>query len=181
MAYYNLEEDNLVDFLAGGQTQPGLSIEAEGVEVEAIATMGDFTFDFDFRHQDAKEVDANGAELPRASDPGTTASLWAIWNPSSNQLDGLRLGAGVRYASQNESNGTAFLASNGFAPTANRIVTDGYTVFDALLGYQFGNGIAVSVNARNLFNKDYFATCLSRGDCFPGERRTIVGTIGLRF
>ncbi len=181
VAYYDLEEDNLVEFLAGGQTQPGLSIEAEGVEVEAIATMGDFTFDFDFRHQDAKEVDATGAELPRASDPDTTASLWAIWNPSSNQLDGLRLGAGVRYASQNESNGTAFLASNGFAPTANRIVTDGYTVFDALLGYQFGNGIAVSVNARNLFNKDYFATCLSRGDCFPGERRTIVGTIGLRF
>lgn len=181
VAYYDLEEDNLVDFVAGGQTQPGLSIEAQGVEVEAVIGLGDFTFDLDFRHQDANEVDAAGVETPRPSDPDTTASLWALWEPSSSSLTGLRIGAGVRYASQNESNGTAFLAVNGFAPTPNRIVTQGYTVFDGLVGYDFGNGIAASLNVRNLFDKEYFATCLSRGDCFPGEQRTIVGTVGFRF
>ncbi|MEM1194999.1 MAG: TonB-dependent siderophore receptor [Pseudomonadota bacterium] len=181
VAYYDLEEDNLVQFVAGGQTQPGLTIEAQGVEVEAIIGLGDFVFDFDLRHQDANEVDAQGVELPRPSEPDTNVSLWALWEPTMSALEGLRVGAGVRYASQNESNGTAFLAVNGFAPTPNRVVTDGYTVFDALLGYDFGNGLAASVNVRNLFDKEYFATCLSRGDCYPGEQRTIVGTLGFRF
>lgn len=181
VAYYDLEEDNLVDFLAGGQTQPGLSITAEGIEVEAVIGLGDFTFDFDFRHQDANEIDATGIETPRPSDPDTTVSLWTAWEPTGSSLEGLRVGAGVRYASQNESNGIAFLAANGFAPTPNRIVTEGYTVFDALIGYDFDNGIAASLNVRNLFDKEYFATCLSRGDCFPGEQRTIVATVGFRF
>ncbi|MEM0900922.1 MAG: TonB-dependent siderophore receptor, partial [Pseudomonadota bacterium] len=181
VAYYDLQEDNLVQFVAGGQTQPGLTIEAQGVEVEAIVGLGDFLFDFDLRHQDANEVDAQGVELPRPSEPDTNVSLWALWEPTQSALEGLRVGAGVRYASQNESNGTAFLAVNGFAPTPNRVVTDGYTVFDALLGYDFGNGLAASVNVRNLFDKEYFATCLSRGDCYPGEQRTIVGTLGFRF
>lgn len=169
IAYYDLEEDNLVDFRANGQTQPGLTIRAEGVEVEALLNFGDFSFDFDFRHQEAEEVDEDGVALPRPSEPDTAASLWAVWQPSAPSLTGLRIGAGVRYASENESNGVF------------RIVTDGYTVFDALIGYDFGNGIAASLNARNLFNKDYFATCLSRGDCFPAEQRTIVGTLGFRF
>lgn len=181
IAYFDLEEDNLVDFIATGQTQPGLTIRAKGVEVEAQLDLGDFSFDFDFRHQDAEEVDEDGVALPRASLPDTTVSLWTMWEPSQPSLAGLRVGAGVRHASQNESNGTAFLAANGFAPTPFRVVTDGYTIFDALIGYDFGNGLVASVNARNLFDKQYFATCLARGDCFPGEQRTVVGTLGFRF
>ena len=181
VAYYKLEENNLVDFIATGQTQPGLTIEAEGVEIEALVRLGDVSFDFDFRHQNAEEVDANGVSLPRPSLPDTTASLWTMWVPSAGLLEGLRLGAGVRYASQNESNGTAFLAANGFAPTPNRIVTDGYTVFDALLAYRFTSGIEASINVRNLADKQYYATCLSRGDCFPGEQRTVLGSVAFRF
>lgn len=181
LAYYDLEENNLVDFVTTGETQPGLTIEAEGIEIEALVRVGDLTFDFDFQHQDAQEVDATGVGLPRPSLPETTASLWTMWEPSNETLDGFRLGAGIRYASENESNGTAFLAANNFAPTPFRIVTDGYTVVDALLGYEFRNGITAALNVRNLFDEEYFATCLSRGDCFPGEQRTIVGTIGFRF
>lgn len=181
IAYFDLEEDNLVDFIATGQTQPGLTIRAKGFEAEALLELGDFSFDFDFRHQDAEEVDENGVSLPRASLPDTTASLWTMWEPGAPSLAGLRVGAGVRYASQNESNDTAFLAANDFAPTPFRVVTKGYTVFDALIGYDFGNGLIASINARNLFDKEYFATCLARGDCFPGEQRTVVGTIGFRF
>ena len=145
VAYFDLEEDNLVDFITTGQTQPGLTISAKGVEAEVQLQFGDLSFDFNFRHQDAVETDATGVSLPRASLPDTTASLWTMWEPSTSSLSGLRVGAGVRYASQNESNGTAFLAANGFAPTPFRVVTDGYTVFDALLGYDFGNGLFLSL------------------------------------
>ncbi len=38
-----------------------------------------------------------------------------------------------------------------------------------------------SVNATNLFDKRYFASCLDRGDCFMGAPRNVMGTIGWRF
>jgi len=180
VAYFDLEEDNLVDFVAGGQTQPGLSIEATGFEIEALMNLGDFSFDFDFRYLDGDEVDENGVKVTRPSVPKTTASLWANWRPESNPLEGLLIGAGARYAGENESNGTAFLAANGFAPTPNRVVTDGYVVFDAMIGYEFEDFYA-TLNVRNLADKEYYATCLSRGDCFPGETRTVVGRIARRF
>lgn len=179
-AYFELEEDNLVDFLAGGQTQPGLTIETEGFEVEAFVAWNDFFFDFNYRNLDAEEIDELGNSVPRPSLPDDAASLWVGWNPSSGSLSGLRVGFGTRWASENESNGTAFLPANGFAPTPVRVETDGYTVFDAMIGYEI-NGFDLTLNLRNLTDEEYYSTCLSRGDCFPGEQRTIVGTIKKRF
>lgn len=179
LAYFDLEEDNLVDFVAGGRTQPGLIVDTKGFEVEAKLTWQDFSLDFDFRNLDAQDVDENGVGVTRPSLPENAGSLWASWNPSEGTLQGFRFGAGVRYASENESNGTAFLAANAFAPTPNRVVTNSYTLFDALIGYRTGN-LDFSLNIRNLGDDQYYATCLSRGDCFPGEQRTIVGSVKIR-
>jgi iron complex outermembrane recepter protein len=37
------------------------------------------------------------------------------------------------------------------------------------------------LNAANITDKVYLASCLSRGDCFYGVRRTITGTVQYRF
>ena len=86
----------------------------------------------------------------------------------------MRAGAGIRYAGGNES--------NGLSPTGEpvRIVTDGYTVGDLLLGYAT-EVWDITLNIRNITDEDYFGTCLARGDCFPGEQRTIVGRVARRF
>lgn len=180
VAYFDLEEDNLVDFVAGGRTQPGLSVETDGVEIEARVSWDDFALDFDFRHLDAKDVDESGVAVTRPSLPENAGSIWASWEPRAGSLTGLRVGAGARYASENESNGTTFLAANGFSPMPNRVVTDGYTVFDAMIGYEF-DSFDFTLNIRNIADKEFYATCLSRGDCFAGEQRTIVGSIAKRF
>ncbi|MEL7022672.1 MAG: TonB-dependent siderophore receptor [Pseudomonadota bacterium] len=180
VAYFQLEEDNLVDFVAGGQTQPGLSIETDGFEIEALWNIGDFAVDFNYRQLDAQDIDVNGVGVTRPSLPEQAGSVWASWTPSVGQAEGLRVGLGVRYASENESNGTAFLAANGFAPTPNRVVTDGYTVLDALVAYEF-ESFEVMLNLRNLADEEFYATCLSRGDCFPGEQRTVVASLISRF
>lgn len=180
VAYFDLEESNLVSFVATGQTQPGLSIDTTGFEIEGKWVFNEFSFDFDYRHLDAKDVDEAGSETTRPSLPDDAGSLWISWNPAKGSLDGFRFGAGVRYASENESNGTAFLATNGFAPTPNQVVTDSYTVFDALIGYQYEN-YNFALNVRNLGDEEFYATCLSRGDCFPGEQRTVVGSIAISF
>ena len=181
IAYFDLEEDNLVQFLATGSTQPGLSITADGFEIEAVFEVGDITFDFDFRHLDADEVAVDGSETPRPSEPDNTASLWTEWDPQEGPLADLRIGAGIRYVGSNESNGTAFLEINNFAPTPIRVETDAVTVFDFFAAYDFNDKLQGSLNIRNLTDKEYFSTCLARGDCFVGEERTIVGTLNYRF
>ncbi|MEM9171215.1 MAG: TonB-dependent siderophore receptor [Pseudomonadota bacterium] len=180
VSFFDIEEDNLVDFVAGGQTQPGLSIETTGFEIEAYLALGDFSVDFNYRDLDAEDVDANGVGVTRPSLPDSAGAIWANWNPSDSNLDGLRVGLGARFASSNESNGTAFLAANGFAPTPVRVETDGYTVFDATVGYEFGD-YDLMLNLRNIADDEYYATCLSRGDCFPAERRTVVANFRYRF
>lgn len=180
VAYFDLQEDNLVSFIAAGQTQPGLIVDTKGFEVEAKWKWGEVSFDFDYRHLDATDVDENGTAVTRPSLPDDAGSLWATWEPSRDSLNGFRFGAGVRYAGDNQSNGVAFLAANGFAPTENQVITDGFTVVDALVAYSY-KAYDFSLNVRNLTDDQYYATCLSRGDCFAAERRTVVGSVKMRF
>ena len=38
-----------------------------------------------------------------------------------------------------------------------------------------------TLNVRNAADKAYLTTCLARGDCFVGERRSVVGRVVYRF
>ena len=53
-------------------------------------------------------------------------------------------------------------------------------MLDALVGYEYER-FDFTLNIRNLGDDQFYATCLSRGDCFPGEQRTIVGNVRMRF
>ena len=76
---------------------------------------------------------------------------------------------GVRHVSENESN-------DGDV----RVVTDGVTLGDLMIGYAIQN-INIQLNIRNITDEEYYGTCLARGDCFPGERRSVVGRVAYSF
>ena len=178
VSYFDIEQSNLPNpaGLPNAASQQEGVAKINGFEVEAQTAVGDFYLDAAFGWLDTEDPD--GIRFP--SVPKTQGSAWASWKPSSGPLEGFVLGAGVRYAAGNESSGTAFLAANGFAPTPVLVETDGYTVFDGLIGYNFDQ-ISITLNARNMFNTEYYGTCLSRGDCFPGEGHTIQLRAGYRF
>jgi iron complex outermembrane receptor protein len=112
----------------------------------------------------AYEVGARVNDVPRDQ-----ASLWAAKGFALGADRRLRLGGGVRYIGSTRSTG----------PTSV-LVTPGYTLADALLGFDFGRWSA-TLNATNLFDKDYFTTCRTFGDCFSGNRRQVVAALGVRF
>lgn len=173
VAYFDLEEDNLLVFVGGGgSTQPGMSIETEGFEVEAELVWDDLSVDFDFRHLEADNVAPDGSRFTRPSLPENSGSVWVNWQPTTGALEGFRFGAGARYENGNESSNPPALS--------NVVETDGFTVFDAMVGYQI-DSFDFMLNFRNLGDEEYYSTCLSRGDCFPGEQRTIVGTMAVKF
>lgn len=177
-AYFDIEQSNLPNpaDLPGANTQQEGIASIKGFETELHTQMGDFTLDAAFSYTDAEDPDGT----PFPSLPKRQASAWLMWVPSAEPYEGLRIGAGARYASANPSNGTSFIAANGFAATPLEVVTSGYTVFDALIGYDFGD-FDLSVNVRNLLGKDYYSTCLARGDCFSGETRTLVARLSYSF
>ncbi|MCC3860574.1 TonB-dependent siderophore receptor [Pseudemcibacter aquimaris] len=178
MAYFDIEQSNLDNpaGLPNAPTQQEGIADIKGFEVEAQTVIGEFKFDASYSYVDAK--DPNGIIFP--SVPKNQASAWVTWEPASGDLAGLRLGAGIRHASGNESHGTAYPAANDFAPTPMVVTTKGYTVMDALIGYDYGD-MEFTLNLRNLFDSAYYGTCLARGDCFPGEGRTIVGRAKYKF
>ncbi len=60
------------------------------------------------------------------------------------------------------------------------VVTPSRTTVDALAEINWENW-RLSVNATNLLNNKFFASCLARGDCFVGAPRNVMATIGYRF
>lgn len=171
-AYFDIEESNLPNpaSLIGqpNSQQEGVGT-VTGFEIEAQTTLGDWYLEGNASSLDTESP--NGE--PFASIPENQASAWVQYQPSTGRFANFKLGGGLRYVGENESNGTGAIG-----PV--RVVTDGVVLADLLIGYETETW-DLSLNARNLTDEDYYATCLARGDCFPGEQRIVVARVARRF
>src|SRR5690606_14661966 len=164
VAVFEIEQTNLPNpsSMPGTVSQQEGEANIRGIEVEAVKKMGDFMLE-----ANASKLDTENADGFRfASVPELQASAWLSWRPQS-YWSGFKSGLGVRYV------GESF---DGF----DDIRTPSYTLVDFMIGYELPNW-DFRLNVRNAADKEYLATCLARGDCFWGERRTVVGTVAYRF
>lgn len=92
--------------------------------------------------------------------PDVQASLWLDYTVTQGALEGLSLGAGMRY--QGES----------WADRLNTLKVPDATVFDAAVRYKKDNWEA-ALNVTNLFDKDYVRGCQGDSTCGYGDARTI--------
>ncbi|MGE4475321.1 MAG: TonB-dependent siderophore receptor [Stutzerimonas sp.] len=102
-----------------------------------------------------------------ASVPEHMASLWSQHRFSVAGISGFSAGAGVRYV------GASWDGTDS-------LKTPSTTLFDAMLGYAYQDW-SFTLTATNLEDETYYTTCLSRGDCFTGNRRTVVATASYSF
>lgn len=170
LAWYDIELSNLPNPQALPNTfvqQLGVS-SVTGVELEASANFDHWQVELNMALNDSEDPDGN----QRSSIPEQQASLWTSYRPGGD-LDGLTLGSGLRYVGQSESSA---LAANGFFT----ITTPSYTVMDLMASYRWDNWLA-QLNVRNLGNREYYTTCLARGDCYPGEERNVVARLSYQF
>lgn len=98
--------------------------------------------------------------------PRHQAALWVKQGFSIAGIPGLSAGLGVRYFS-------AF--TDKTAPETPEL-----TLFDAALIWDTGPW-RYALNVQNLEDEAYVSTCLPRGDCFYGARRTAILTANYRF
>lgn len=149
------------------QLQTG-EARARGFELEAQLRINpDWELIGSYSYTDTEVLEGTneGKRLP--SVPEQMASLWTQHRFSIAGIKGIRGGFGVRFIGDSWD-GT------------DSLTTPGYTLFDAMLGYDVGRW-SFALNVANLGDKTYYTTCLARGDCFVGSRRTVTGTASYRF
>lgn len=163
-AVFDIEQSNLPspDSLPGAPSQQEGVASVRGFEIESIVRLGEFTLEANA----SRLLTENAQGFRFDSVPRDQLSAWASWRPAG-AWRGLVTGIGLRYVGE---------SWDGF----DDIRTPGQTLYDWMLGYESGPW-QFRLNARNLTDRKYLATCLQRNDCFFGERRTVIGTVGYRF
>lgn len=165
IAAFELTQQNVRKTAPGGiQTQLG-EVTARGIELEAVADVteqfsvtGSMTF-----------LDPEITKSPVAGERGSApsqvaerlASLWGTYR-FGGALDGFALGAGVRYTGETYGDNTETLK------------VPSYTLYDAMASYRFDQ-VTVQLNANNLTDKQYVATC--DFNCFYGNRRNVTASV----
>lgn len=170
-AIFDIELSNLSNpnsLVNAPSQQEGVST-VQGFESDIVLNFGEVSIDAFFTILDSEDPDGN----QRSSIPESKASLWFNYEPEA--IEGLYTGVGVRYTGESESSGISALTGDTLT-----YVTPNYTVLDLLVGYTV-NDWDFSINVRNAADKEYYATCLARGDCFPGEVRSVSAKVSYQF
>lgn len=163
---FKIEERNRVLYLAAGGTEQSGVLNTKGFEIEASHTLpGNFELLANYGYSKLKsETNTSLDYMPRH-----TASLWSTKTFGLADEAQLRLGGGVVYSGKSVSTSAIW-----------SIVTPSRTTVDALAEITWQDW-RFALNATNLLNKKFYASCLARGDCFMGAPRNVMGTVGFRF
>lgn len=167
-AVYDLVESNRL--AAGPNPQFSVQTGEIGIRGFEIELVGNVTRNlkvaggYSFTEAKYNEGDQKGFRIE--SVPEHLASLWAMYS-FDDVLKGWSVGAGVRYI------GSSY---DGF----DAIKTPPVGLVDAALVYDAGDW-RWSLSGQNLEDKEYLTTCLARGDCFAGARRTVFTGLTYRF
>ncbi|WP_244421472.1 TonB-dependent receptor domain-containing protein [Allomesorhizobium alhagi] len=179
------QEDGVVfDTSTGVNRQRQLDLNSRGFELEANASFDNgFSLIASYTHlrvKIEKGADIDIGNGPQSTDgkelsatPNDIFSLWGHYNFESGALEGLGIGAGVRYV------GTSF------GDDLNTFENEDRVFVDAALSYDFGRknpnleGLMLQVNAKNLFDERK-QNC-SAGYCYFDEGLNATASLRYRF
>jgi iron complex outermembrane receptor protein len=145
-------------------------VHVKGLELEYKGSIArEWDWIASYAYTDARVSRSNGSDLGKriSGVPKHTASAWLTRRFSIGGVTGFTVGGGVRYL------GESWDGMDG-------IRTPSATLFDAMLAWDNGP-LRLSLNVANLADKVQITTCLARGDCFYGQRRTVTANATYRF
>lgn len=180
-AYFNIDQRDGVIYdgtfdEAGNQRQRQLDINSRGFEFEANTSLDNglgLIASYTYMRAEIERGLAGTVGRELSSTPNHIFSLWGHYLFQSGPLEGLGLGAGVRYVGES------------YGDDLNSFTNDDRVFVDASLSYDFGarnpdwEGLMLQVNAKNLF--DERKPICTAGNCFVDEGRTVFGSLRYRF
>lgn len=179
-AFFNIDQENasVYETSSGVNLLRQLDMRSRGLELELTASLNNgLSFTGGYSYNDVKitklTTETVGNQLN--STPYHTFSLWADYEVQSGALEGLGMGAGVRYV------GSSF-GDNVHTPVLNN---GARTFVDASLRYDLGklndamDGVKLQVNATNLLN-EVNQVCTT-GFCYYDEGRKVIASVKYSF
>jgi iron complex outermembrane receptor protein len=171
-AVYQLRETNR---LVADPDNPGFSIQrgevtVKGLELELAGRIAAWELSTQYSYTDAQisrtsDADTRYRGQQLEAIPKHSAGLWAVHRFAA--LPGLRAGVGLRHVGK---------SSDG----VGSVDVPAVDLLDAMLAYELRDW-RLALNANNLTDKKYVASCLERGDCWFGQRRRVVASASYRF
>lgn len=174
LAVFELTRQNL---LTADPDDPGFSIQtgeqrSRGVELDISGeilpgwkVIGSLAWlDAEITEDNTLEV---GNELQNA--PEWSGSLWSSYMLQGGSLSGLEIGGGIFAVGRREGD------------LDNSFQAPGYTRVDAFAGYRISRNLRVSLNVKNLFDKEYIEAPIGRTQVYPGEPRSIFARLSASF
>lgn len=128
-----------------------------------------------YEAQDLVTLITDDAQL--SATPKHLASIWATYR-ADEWLPGLKFGAGIRHVGETYD-GSRTVELNG-QTLHQQLVTDNFTLIDMMIGYDIEQ-YQFSLQVDNVSDKTVITSCLFRGDCFYGQRRTISANVKYKF
>jgi iron complex outermembrane receptor protein len=145
-------------------------VHVKGLELEYKGSIArDWDWIASYAYTDARVSRSNAADLGKriSGVPTHAASAWVMHRFSIGGVPGFSAGGGVRYLGKSWDG-----MDNNPVPAV--------TLFDAMFAWDNGP-LRLSLNVANLTDKVQLTTCLARGDCFLGQRRTVTAAATYRF
>jgi len=183
-AAYDLKRQHIITTNTAGASEPVREVQVRGFELEATGNVTEslsLTASYTYANSKMTKVgdprDKNRA-LPLT--PEHQASLWANYDFNVGPLAGLGIGFGARFVGSTDNVAVGQISNV-------RSLSDGhsnaYTVYDAAVRYDLGQidaslrGASIALNAENLFDKEYLATC-DGFYCYAGDPRRVTASLG---
>ncbi len=174
-AVFNLDQENVatkpvgqIYYVPSGKIRTrGLELEARTQATDTVSLLANYTFtNMKFVESAEGYVGNTPYQVPRHM-----ASAWVDWT----FMPGYTAGMGLRYV------GTSW------GDNANSFKVPPYTLVDLMLRIDLARwdpslkGAKLQLSAKNLFNKNYVASCLSSTYCYWGDARNVMATISYQW
>lgn len=175
-AVYELTQQNILyrETSSSPWQQTG-EVRTRGAELEARAEITDnisLLAAYSYTDQEVTEsAQANILGKTPARIPLHQASIWGKYEFNDGPFSGLGLGLGLRYIGESWGDAT------------NTFKVPDTLLLDASLSYDFGKldkdfeNVSLQINATNLTDEFYAASCASSTACFVGAGRAVSATI----
>ena len=180
LAFFDITQQNV---LTTDTTNPLFSIQTGEIRVKGLEFEGRFSLTdrFDliagYSHIDPRITKDTTPVVGNVVSevPLETASLWGLYKERTGVFAGWGIGAGARYIGKS------------YSDSANSFAIPSYTVFDALVSYDFAylnpqwRGLTFQLNVNNMTDNYYVSNCSGPIYCALGNARTVLGTLRYRF
>ncbi|MCO5731245.1 TonB-dependent siderophore receptor [Rhizobium sp. SSA_523] len=175
-AVYDLTQTNLTTTDALGNVSQFGEVRSRGVELEARAEFDNLGLIAAYSYTDARITESAlaseiGQQIPLV--PRNAVSLWADYKLDDLGLEGVKLGAGMRYTGSTN-------IFNGKTDAPSYLLVDAMASIDLGKLTQDLEGAEFKVNARNLFDKKFY-TCTYSDGCRYGEPLTVTATLSYKW